>query len=191
MNRRTSVYFICTLFLITLPILSCESDTEYESLIREGLESGREADSLFLGYHFGMTKERFREHSMEMNQKGIITGFVEIEYPFDKLKSEAQMKFYPEFQDDRIVRIPVSVSYNKWAPWNKEYWPEELADDLKEYYEEEYNTTFYSVYLPDVEKEAYVSVEGNREIRIYRESEATVAVDFRNLDVFNLQVEDS
>lgn len=173
------------LFAGSLSFLGCESDLSYESIVQEQLNSGIEQDSLFLGYHFGMEREEFRDYSWQLNQEGVLTGFVEINYEIDYLKNRATMNYYPIFQDDKIVRIPVTVGYNAWAPWNEEYWPEELLEDLKAYYESEYDTEFTRVYVPEIEKEAEVSVEGNREIRIYKNSESTVMVDF--IDLNNVQ----
>lgn len=185
MLYRLSGIFLPLMLIVFIMSTGCSSNQDYESLVRDGIESGERVDSLLLGYHFGMTREEFRDTSFAMNKQGIMTGFVEIEYPFHELKDEALMKFYPEFQDNKIVRIPISVEYTKWAPWNEEYWPEELMIDLKEHYEEEYETTFHQVYFPDIEEPGYVSIEGNREIRIYRDSESTAGLDFRDLTVFN------
>ncbi len=77
-------------------------------------------DSLFLGYHFGMTREDFFEHSWKLNkQKVVLNGTgAEILQTENALKSEAQKIFYPKFKDEKIVRMPVKYSYDGWAPWN-------------------------------------------------------------------------
>lgn len=181
----SNVYLIIFLFAGSYFFVSCESDVSYQSMVQEGLNSGVEKDSLFLDYHFGMERQDFRDYSWQLNQEGVLTGFVEINYEIDYLKNSATMKFYPEFRDDKIVRIPVKVGYNAWAPWNEEYWPEELIEDLKDYYESEYETEFTRVYVPELEMQAEVSVDGNREIRIYKISESTVMVDF--IDLNNVQ----
>ena len=170
------------LISVSLFFMSCETNMDYNTHVREGLESGVQKDSLFLGYHFGMGKQEFRDYSWELNQEGVITGFVDINYEVDFLKSKATMVFYPEFEDEKIVRIPVSVGYDAWAPWNEEFWPEELAKDLQDYFSNEYEIKFYQVYVPEIERQAYVSVDGNREIRIYKNAESTVMVDFIDLN---------
>jgi hypothetical protein len=158
----------------------------YESLVEKELSSGVQNDSLFLGYHFGMEREEFRNESWKMNQQGIMTGFVDIYYEFDDLKSTATMEFYPTFTNDKISRIPVRVSYNSWSPWNEEYWTAELQKDLIEYYSEDYDIEFNEIYVPEIEKTAFVNIEGNREIRIYPVSESQVMVDFIDLNVHNI-----
>lgn len=183
---RYSSYLIVFLIGISVTLFSsCNRNVSYESLIQQGLNSDVRVDSLFLGYYFGMERQEFRDLSWQMNQQGLMTGFVNIEYNFDELKGRALKKFYPEFTDDKISRFPVTVSYNAWAPWNEEFWPEVLMVDLKEYFEEEYQTQFHWVYVPPLEKYAYVSVEGNREIRIYRDSESTAKIEYIDLTVHN------
>jgi len=177
-----TLLIIVTLFLGGNFFAGCGSEMNYEAMVKDQLASGVQNDSLFLGYHFGMEREEFRDYSWQKNQDGVLTGFVDINYEIDFLKSTATMTFYPEFRDDKIVRIPVSVGYNAWAPWNEQFWPEELAKDLQEFYEREYDTEFIQVYVPEIERQALVSIEGNREIRIFKNSESTVMVDFVDLN---------
>lgn len=153
-------------------------------MVQKGLQSGIQNDSLFFGYHFGMTSDDFHESSWEMNQQGTITGLTKINYAFTELKSQANMEFYPTFKDAKIIRMPVIFEYQAWAPWNQEYWPDQLVEDLVEYYENEYNATFKNVYVPEIEEFARVAIQGNREIRIHQYSESEVLVDFIDLNEF-------
>lgn len=179
--------FVAILFIgmSFMMLNSCGRNISYETLIQQGLDSESRVDSLFLGYHFGMTRQEFRDLSFQLNQQGLMSGLAEIEYNFNELKSRALMKFYPRFTDEMISKIPITVSYNSWAPWNEQFWPEVLIEDLREYYESVYDTQFHWVYVPPIERMAYVSVEGNREIRLYIESEATVNVEYIDLSVLN------
>lgn len=179
MNR---IIYNIILGVISLLFFSCSSNNDYNSLVNRGLQSGIQNDSLFLGYHFGMSSEDFHSSSWELNQQGVLTGYTAVEYTFTELKSPAKMEFYPIFQNGRITRMPISVEYHAWAPWNQQYWPEQLIMDLIEYYEDEYETSFRSVFVPEIEKFAQVSIEGNREIRIYQNSESSVMVEFVDLN---------
>lgn len=167
----------------------CTEESEYETMVREGLNSEHKHNDLFLGYTLGMSREDFLSMSWEMNQQQIITGGVKIVYMLEDLKSTARMEFFPEFRDGVVVRLPVNVTYISWSPWNDQYAPEELLIDLKEYYEDFYDTTFENIYIPEIEKNAWISIEGNREIRMYKFSSNTVQVDFIDLSHFykNLQ----
>lgn len=170
------------LIAITVFLISCSSKNDYHSLVNRGLQSGIQNDSLFLGYHFGMSTEDFHQSSWELNQQGILSGYTAVEYTFNELKSPAKMEFYPIFQNGMIARLPVSVEYHAWAPWNQQYWPDQLEKDLIEYYEEEYQTSFRRLYVPEIETFAQVSIEGNREIRIYQNGESVVMVEFVDLN---------
>ncbi|TVQ65156.1 MAG: hypothetical protein EA360_10525 [Balneolaceae bacterium] len=147
-------------------------------MVQRGLQSGIQQDSLFLGYYFGMSSDEFHSSSWQMNQQGLITGYTKIEYKPDYLKAAATKEFYPEFRDGRIIRMPVTIGYDAWAPWNREFWPDELIKELKEVYRGFYDAEFRRVFVPRIENFAVVSVQGNREIRIYQNSESTVMVEF-------------
>jgi hypothetical protein len=177
-----TLVLLVILFLGGTFLTGCESEMDYQTLVKNQLESEIRNDSLFLGYYFGMGREEFRDYSWQLNQDGVLTGFVEIDYQVDFLKSKATMSFYPEFQDEKIVRMPVTIGYDAWAPWNEQFWPEVLVEDLKEYYENEYDAEFTLLYVPEIERQAFVSIDGNREIRIYKNAEATAMVDFIDLN---------
>ena len=181
---RISLFTVPLLFIGFVVMNACSSDVNYDRMVQRGLQSGVQNDSLFLGYYFGMSSDDFHSHSWEMNQQGIITGLVTISYSFDDLEGRATMEFFPTFNDGKIVRMPVNIEYDAWAPWNQQYWPEQLVEDLTEYYGELYGAEFRSVYVPEIERYAQVAIQGNREIRIYRNSESGVLADFIDLNEF-------
>ncbi len=181
---RISWFTVPLLFIGFVVMNACSSDNNYDQMVQRGLQSGVQNDSLFLGYYFGMSSDDFHSHSWEMNQQGIITGLVTISYSFDDLEGSATMEFFPTFNDGKIVRMPVNIEYDAWAPWNQQYWPEQLVEDLTEYYGELYGAEFRSVYVPEIERYAQVAIQGNREIRIYRNSESGVLADFIDLNEF-------
>lgn len=183
--RNIEILILGLISIVLVFTSACSEQQTYQQLVQTALETEEKKDSLFLGYTFGMPKEEFRDYSWQLNQQGLLTGFTDINYEIDFLKSKATMTFYPEFLNDRIVRIPVTVGYNAWAPWNEEYWPEALVEDLKEYYNREYDAEFVNVYIPEIDKSADVSIDANREIRIYKNSESTVMVEF--IDLHNVE----
>ena len=163
-------------------VTGCTQQTEYESMVQQGLNSETDVNDIFLGYEFGMTREDFLESSWELNQQQIISGGVNIVYQLEDLKSTARLEFFPQFENGVIVKMPVSASYISWSPWNEQYNANELLKDLKEYYEDFYTTTFKKVDVPGIEDEApWISIEGNREIRMYKKSVNTIQVDFIDL----------
>lgn len=168
--------------LILFIISSCSQEPDYDSMIQEGINSGIENNELFLKYELGMTRDDFFKVSWEMNKDKIISGLVKIDYEFDHLKSSAVMRFYPEFIDNRISKVPVDVHYVAWAPWNRELSSDSLIVDLKNYYESNNNADFKEVYVPSIEKNALVSVKGNQEIIIYPLTEMVARLEFTDLN---------
>lgn len=150
-------------------------------MVEKGLNSGTIVNDIFLGYTFNMTREEFLELSWEMNQQEIITGGVNIVYLLKDLKSTVRLEFYPEFDNGVISKMPISASYTSWAPWNEEYSAENLLSDMTVHYENVYETSFRSVSVPGIEGETWVSVEGNREIRLFKKSVNTVQINFIDL----------
>jgi hypothetical protein len=174
-------YFILFIFTITL-FVNCEQEPDYGSLIQQGINSGIENNELFLEYKLGMTRDDFFKISWQMNKDEKITGLVKIDYEMEDLKSRAIMRFYPDFVNDRISKMPADVHYVGWAPWNQELSSDSLVVDLVEYYGDKLNTSFKKLFVPDLNKDAYVSVDGNRAITVYPLTEMVARVDFTDLN---------
>lgn len=91
-------------------------------------------DSLFMGYAFDMTRDRFFEYSWDLNRQGRIVNGGGAEIVADTLLNgiRARMSFYPEFVDDRMYEMPVTLSYSGWSPWNRSLWSDSLLHDLRD-----------------------------------------------------------
>lgn len=165
-------------FLIT----NCSQEPDYNSMIQEGLDSGIENNKLFLKYELGMTRDDFFAVSWEMNQEKIISGLVRVEYEFNDLENTALMRFYPEFENDRISKMPVDIHYVAWAPWNRNLYSDSLVVDLREYYEDNHKADFKEVYVPSIEKKSLVSVKGNQAIIIYPLTDMVARLEFTDLN---------
>lgn len=170
-----------TFFLIVLLLTTCDQNSEYD--IRLEREMGRDlrVDSLFLGYHFGMTAQEFFDHSWQLNKQQIITGQKNITYKIEGLQSPASMEFYPEFKDDKIYKIPVEVYYDGWSPWNTHLFADSLLAELTDLYEQKYNTEFFKHTFPGEEHETIVDIQGNRQITMYVYDDRSVHVEFLDL----------
>lgn len=177
-----SVYPL-SLMIILLALISCETKSEYEQLVERELSTGERHDSLFLGYELGMEDKQFLKHSWELNQQQIVTGGSQVEYEMDNLSAPARMVFYPEFHDGRIYRMPVEISYKSWAPWNRELYSDSLASELVDLYSDVYGPGFIKTTHPEIGKEAWIKIDGNRRIAIYRKDEMKVHVEFLDLSV--------
>lgn len=176
--------FLMLFFFISL--IGCNQNVEYEEWANKELKKETKQDSLFLGYHFGMTRQEFYDHSWSLNkQKKVIQGDgnKSVRYEVEELDHRAQMNFYPKFYEEKIYLMPVRYSYNGWAPWNKDLWSDTLLVDLLDLYEEKYSTDFTKVDHPDFDKTAYVSIQGNRSISMFKQDDQHVLVTFTDLNV--------
>lgn len=174
-------YLILLSFLVI--ISACEQKTEYERLVQNELDREVRYDTLFLGYELGMERQDFFEHSWDLNQQNIITGGTQIEYPLKELSSDARMVFYPRFHSNRLVRMPIEISYNSWAIWNRELYSDYLIDELIEYFEEMYGPGFIFTAIPDLNREAWTKIDGNRRILIYPKDDMVARVEILDLSV--------
>ena len=177
----SQLYFF--IVIILLVACSCEQKSEYEQLVEREIDRGVRYDSLFLGYELGMEREVFFSHSWELNQQQKITGISQIEYQLDNLSSSAKMTFFPEFRNDKIYRMPLEVQYKGWAPWNKDLFSDSLMVELVDVYENTYGPGFIKTNDLDIGKEAWVKVDGNRRIAIYRKDDIKAIVEFLDLSV--------
>jgi hypothetical protein len=173
---------LTTLWVYIIAVFAgCTEKSQYQQMVERSLKSGETVNEIFLGYSFNTTREEFYEMSWQMNQQEIITGGVNIVYNLEELDSTVRLEFFPEFKDGLISEMPITASYIAWAPWNEGFSADNLLINMKDYYESVYETTFENVPVPDLEENAWVSIEGNREIRLYKKSVNTIQIRFIDL----------
>lgn len=168
---------------LILATLATACRSEYHQRVEAELAKGVREDSLFLGITFGMSSKEFYAHCWELNKQGIIregTQNMTVMYEETNLQHPAVMDFYPDFYEEKIYEMPVTYSYKAWAPWNKELFADSLQQDLLTLYKQRYGSDFIVVEHPATGK-AYVKVDGNRRISIYREDDTNVKVVFTDL----------
>jgi hypothetical protein len=125
-------------------------------------------NELFLGYSFGMAKQDFFTHSWELNkQQQIQNGAgAEILREETALKAPAKAGFYPTFSEDgKIVSMPMTYSYDGWAPWNQHLSSDSLTFDLQVMLSDSLNITFKPIELAEGQQ-AYLFDEKLPMIRI-------------------------
>lgn len=172
-----------TLFLAALGLLvamgSCSKKSRYEKMVSEGLASGVRHDTLFLGLSLGMASKDFYSKCWKLNKQGLIrqgSGNSTVLYELKgELKSDVDVNFYPTFFKDRIYEMPVKFQYKAWAPWNKQFSSDTLQVELKSLFEKWYGPGFMTIYS-DTKGTAYVKVDGNRRISIYKDQTIDGAV---------------
>tara|TARA_R110002072_G_scaffold146492_1_gene293480 strand:- start:148785 stop:149282 length:498 start_codon:yes stop_codon:yes gene_type:complete len=151
------------------------------------LASGKIVNDLFLDLELGMPKKEFYATCWELNKQGVLLNGpteLSIEYIVDMpSKKETTMRFYPKFSDDKIYLMPVDYAYKGWAPWNEDLSVEILRADVLALYEQWYGEGFIEVSSEDGSQVAFVKIDGNRRIRIYKKNLSTVRAEIVDLKI--------
>lgn len=155
-----------------------------------GKESDRQTsgdpDSLFLGITLGMERKAFYEYCWEQNRKKIFTHGptnLNVEYKLiNELQDPVSMRFYPTFHKDRIFEMPVTFTYEAWAPWNKKYWADSLLVHMVPVFKKWYGDEFKKVDHPTLGP-VYYKIDGNRRINLFRKDDQFVQAVFTDLTV--------
>ena len=173
--------------LIVFLTIGCGKKARYDRMVKRELASGERYDSLFFGIYFGMTSKDFYTHCWELNKQGLIrqgTSNTSVLYKMNELNHPAEMNFYPHFHEGRIYEMPVTYSYEGWAPWNKHLSSDSLQIEILQLYKARYGDDFMEVTHPK-RGTAFIKVDGNRRITIYKLDERQVGVIFMDLLVEN------
>jgi hypothetical protein len=176
------------LFMVLLSAVllmnGCSPGARYERLLRHELARGVRYDSLFLGLYLGMPEKDFYTHCWQLNKRGLIRqgeGNVSVQYEMkNELPFPALMNFYPKFSDGKISEMPVKYKYSGWSPWNRKLSSDSLQHELLNYYEKIYGKGFLIV-SHRTYGNAYVKIDGNRRISIFKADELYVKVTFTDL----------
>ena len=182
MKKRT--VNIIPVLVAGLLIFGCSPRSRYDSRLEHELASGVRYDSIFMGIYLGMPDKDFYAHCWMLNREGLIKqspSNLAVEYELeDELNFPATMHFYPEFRQGKIVEMPVRFIYNGWAPWNKDLSVDALQSEVLKWFEQGYGDGFLKVEHPD-HGMAYVKIDGNRRITIFKQDEMHVWAVFKDM----------
>ncbi len=174
------------LFIMVCGLLSlaCDRRSKYEKWLDRELASGERHDSLFFGLSLGMTTKDFFEHCYQKNQENLFfqDGATVKYYLKDELPFPATMNFYPAFQDKKIIEMPVTITYDSWAPWNKRTFADSLQVDIKNLFEKWYGPGFIHTGHPE-KGGVFVKIDGNRRIVIAKMDDKVAKVLFTDMSV--------
>ena len=183
MKRQIALLFSLAFFCL---LASCSQKSEYDLLVEKELASNVKQDSLFLGIRFDMDRKEFFGHCWELNKQGVLTnGGTKLSVQYNlptELKFPATFNFYPTFGEDKIFEMPVDIMYNDFSPWVEEMKSEQLLEDVRGMLEDWYGgTKFIEVESKDGTKKLLVKVDGNRRIRLWKESISSVRITYTDL----------
>ncbi len=181
MKKYYSICLLSIAMAAAFLLNSCKSD--YDRLVERELASGVRYDSIFMGIKFGMTTKEFYAHCWELNKQHLIkqgNTNTSVLYIMTELKEKADMNFYPTFNGDIIMEMPVIFSYQAWAPWNKDLWADSLLLDVKGLMEKWYGPGFIKLEHPE-KGTRWVKVDGNRRIMLWKEDDMRVKALYTDL----------
>jgi len=166
-------------------LISCQS--EYQKIEQEELSSGEINNELFLDLELGMVRKDFFQTCWDWNKKGVLSnGPTELSVEYNVILpsgKDAKMRFYPKFEDDKIYLMPVEFTYEGWAPWNEELSVEKLREDVVAQFEEWYGPGFFEVSNEDRSLIAFVKIDGNRRVRVFKKSLSVVRAEIADLNI--------
>jgi len=179
---KTKILWLVPILIAILLVNGCTPKTKYDRMLKQELASGIRHDSLFMGLYLGMPVKEFYTRCWQLNMKGLIrqgTRNMTVAYQIkDELKYPASVDFYPEFTE--ISEMPVRYIYNGWAPWNKKLSADSLQVQVLKWCEKQYGDNFIEVKHPD-KGIAFVKINGNRRISIFKENDMSVWVVYTDL----------
>ena len=174
--------------LVLTPFLACEIESEYSKLLKKELKSGKSFNDLVLGLKIGQTKDDFYEICADLNKKKLITSGARnlypeyILYPKDSVENgkKIRMSFMGIFDNDRIMKgMDIRFNYYSWIAWREEYNSDNLIDEIKDTLQLWYpgnNFIEIDLKLDSKNNLAYVKIDGNRQITMYKIDGRDVAV---------------
>ena len=104
-------------------------------------------DELVKGLYFGMERQAFFDHCWELNQNGETQhGTIDNNVMYmDSVNFDPKVviNFYPDFNEDKISKMPMSFYFHGWAPWDKDKLNQDiLANQVIKLFEKRYEASF-------------------------------------------------
>jgi hypothetical protein len=144
------------------------------------------SDSLFLGIRLGMEREAFYNYCWEQNKKKVFTHGPtnqSVEYKLmNELDEPVSMRFYPTFHEDKIFEMPVTFTYDAWAPWNERYGADSLFVRILPVFKKWYGEDFKKIKHPTM-GDVYYRIDGKRRINLFKKDDQVVQAVFTDLKV--------
>ncbi len=173
---------ILALLILSIAFQGCNSPS-----FNFSSKDSPKTDSLFLGFYLGMAQKDFFDRCTELNSQQKITqgsgGATSVEH---KIKGtyggDVSMRFFPTFIKKEMYEMPVTYTYDSWAPWNKEYSSAALLPKILEKYKAIYGGEFKIVNHP-YQGKIYYRMDGKRRINLFIKDDQFVQAIFTDMEV--------
>ena len=170
-------------------MLGC-AESEYSKLVRSEMAKNTIYDELVFDMKFGYTKKQFFDRCWELNNQKLVDQGPNNKFVQHILKSKdssdgksVSMLFYGSFNNQNIMTgMDMEFSYVAWAPWNKDLYAQKLVPALKDTLQKWYpGNGFIPLKIKELDQDALVKVDGNRQITIYTKNTKDVVVKITDL----------
>ena len=176
------------LVLLTSLFASCESD--YSRLVKSEMATDKIYTELIFDLNIGQTKKEFYSTCWTLNSQKVISQgpgnnyaryIIEEEFENDSIKIE--MLFYGIFdKEEKMIGMDMKMSHLSYAPWNEESHSDSVIEFLKTFYQRDYpGNGFIEIDLDVGYGDAWVKIDGNRQILMYPLSQKDVVVKIEDL----------
>jgi hypothetical protein len=172
------------LLLLLLGAMTSCMKSEYNRMVEEGKKGPRQ-DSLFLGIHFGMTRNQFYDQCMKLNRAHLATKGLKglsVLYKIEDPVGTINMHFYPEFFDEKIYEMSVVFTYQNYSPFLPATQPDSLQVKVTKLFDQWYGKGFITV-ENELKKKAFVKVNGNRRVVVFTDPPMDVRTTITDLTV--------
>jgi len=180
------------LLSLTFVLASCMGSGEsYNEVLKTELARGVRYDSIFLGINIDMTSKDFYALCWKLNKEGAVIngpGNLSVEYRVKEgMADPAYMRFYPDFEEEKIAKMDIEFGYLNWAPWNKSLSVDSLLLDAKNVMQSWYgDRDFMMIEDSKGSRKVWVKIDGNRRIRLWKADVRKVQGDIADLTKLNL-----
>jgi hypothetical protein len=170
------------LLIFSLILISCSNKPNQQQDNSQEIVQSQGPDTLIHDYTFGMTRDEFFDLSWKYNAEGVLINGsgAEIVENIDWLVAPAKRVFYPNFENEKIVQLPIVYSYKGWAPWNEHLSADSLMQHLIPEISKDYNVSFEPL-SESSDRTIYIGRVNNTEIEISTKSSFEVQVTFTDL----------
>jgi hypothetical protein len=134
-----------------------------------------------------MPQKDFFDHCTELNSQQKLTqgsgSTTSVEHKISGMYGgDVSMRFFPTFIKKNIYEMPVTYTYDSWAPWNKEYSSAALLPKILESYKAIYGGDF-KVVNDRYQGKIYYRMDGKRRINLFIKDEQFVQAIFTDMEV--------
>lgn len=157
----------------------------YRDLLRSQAQLPSSQNNTILEIRFGQSKADFFQYCWKMNAQKIFfnaNGNQNVIFKMDSaFKSEVSWKFFPEFRNDRIVKLNAVLNYDNFAPWNSSSSADSLLKDIISVFSNWYGKSHFLVLQDSSGEKKLVKIDSNRLISIWKMNEKDIAVQFTDV----------